>query len=518
MTQPFVSRRVNWSTLTATHAQQRSDQAAIRFQGQTITWGQLDDRVNRLANWLSNHGVAEGDRIALITLNQPEFLETLIAAARLGAIAVPLNFRLSREEVSYILTNSEPNAIVVDSSLTGLIADKIGKSWSGAEILVINSSETELLTHATPYANAISTLGDKHPAADVDENSPAMILYTSGTTGYPKGAVLTHLNLFVQGITNIRAFRMFGDEIVMVATPLFHIAAIASVIPVMIIGGTTVVHPVGAFNPKEVIDVLEQEEVTSVFFVPTQWQAIIDDPSIAQRDLALRVTSWGASPATTALLEKMTRTFPGAVNVATFGQTEMSPVTCILNGEDATRKLGSVGKPVSFVQVRIVDEDMRDVPVGEVGEIVYRGPNLMLEYWRSPEATETAFEGGWFHSGDLVRSDEEGFIYVVDRKKDMIISGGENIYCAEIENAIAAHEAVSEVAVIGRKDERWGEVPVAVIVPREGYTFPDSGELNKWLSDRLASYKRPKYIEVVEELPRNASGKIQKNSLRKTYS
>jgi fatty-acyl-CoA synthase len=189
--------------------------------------------------------------------------------------------------------------------------------------------------------------------------------------------------------------------------------------------------------------------------VPTQWQALCADSSVTSRDLALRVISWGAAPASDTLLRRMAEVFPEATNIAVFGQTEMSPVTCVLDGVDALRKLGSVGKPISTLAVRVVDAELRDVPAGEVGEIVYRGPTTMAGYWRNPEATAAAFDGGWFHSGDLVRRDEEGFVYVVDRKKDMIISGGENIYCAEVENALAAHPAIAEVAVIGRPHDRW---------------------------------------------------------------
>jgi fatty-acyl-CoA synthase len=215
------------------------------------------------------------------------------------------------------------------------------------------------------------------------------------------------------------------------------------------------------------------------------------------------------------VLQAMSDTFPDAVNVAVFGQTEMSPITCVLDGEDAVRKLGSVGKVIPTIQARIVDDEMNDVPPGQVGEIVYRGPTMMREYWRNPQGTADAFAGGWFHSGDLVRQDEEGFIFVVDRKKDMIISGGENIYCAEVENALFAHPKVLEAAVIGRPDHRWGEVPVAVVALRGDDLTLD--ELSAFLDDRLARYKHPKELVVVDALPRNASGKVVKGELRKNH-
>jgi fatty-acyl-CoA synthase len=213
----------------------------------------------------------------------------------------------------------------------------------------------------------------------------------------------------------------------------------------------------------------------------------------------------------------MAETFPDALNVAVFGQTEMSPITCVLNGADAIRKLGSVGKVIPTIAARVVDDDMNDVPPGEIGEIVYRGPTMMQGYWNKPEATAEAFAGDWFHSGDLVRVDDEGFVYVVDRKKDMIISGGENIYCAEVENVLFEHPQIREAAVIGRADDRWGEVPVA-IVALTGAEPLTLTELEPFLNERLARYKHPKDLVLVEELPRNASGKVIKPLLRKTYS
>jgi fatty-acyl-CoA synthase len=212
----------------------------------------------------------------------------------------------------------------------------------------------------------------------------------------------------------------------------------------------------------------------------------------------------------------MAATFPGVANVATFGQTEMSPVTCVLDGDDALRKIGSVGRPVPANAVRIVDEEMNDVRQGEVGEIVYRGPNLMSGYWNKPEATAEAFEGGWFHSGDLVREDADGFLYVVDRKKDMIISGGENIYCAEVENVLAAHPAVADVAVVAAPHERWGETPVAVVVAADPAAPPTLDDLADWCRTRLASYKKPTQLLLLDALPRNASGKVLKPVLRQT--
>jgi fatty-acyl-CoA synthase len=285
--------------------------------------------------------------------------------------------------------------------------------------------------------------------------------------------------------------------------------------PAMTLGTPTVIHPVGGFDAGELLDVLAAEKVTGLFLVPAQWQAVCAAQQAAPRDLRLRRLSWGAAPASDTLLRQMSQTFPDAKILAAFGQTEMSPVTCMLLGEDAIRKLGSVGKVVPTVAARIVDENMRDVPIGEVGEIVYRAPTLMAGYWNNPRATAEAFAGGWFHSGDLVRSDDEGYIWVVDRKKDMIISGGENIYCAEVENVLAAHPAIVEVAIIGRAHEKWGEVPVAVAAVSAAELRLE--ELDDFLNERLARYKHPKVLEIVDSLPRNPAGKVLKNELRARF-
>jgi fatty-acyl-CoA synthase len=278
-----------------------------------------------------------------------------------------------------------------------------------------------------------------------------------------------------------------------------------------------VIMPTAPFTAESTLDIVESESVTGLFLVPAQWQALCAHPDATRRSRSLRTISWGAAPASQLLLEQMAETFPHTEIVSVFGQTEMSPVTTSLPSEDAVRKIGSVGKPIPTVAVRIVDDEMNDVAPGEVGEIVYRGPTLMAGYWNKPEATAEALRGGWFHSGDLVRQDGEGYIYVVDRKKDMIISGGENIYSAEVENALARHPAIADVAVVGARHDRWGETPIAIVVAADPTAPPVLEEITEWLRDRLASYKKPTALVVLDELPRNAAGKVLKHELRARY-
>lgn len=504
-TAPAWTFRNHWMSHVGRHAQMQPEGTALRYQGVETTWAALDQRSRRLAGGLRSLGVEAGDRVALLCLNHPQFVEIVLAANHLGAIAVPLNFRLTPPEVAYVLQDSGAKVIFVDTPLMPVVPDDA------------TPTVVEVPSAAADNSAYADLLGEPIEPGDVPESATALLMYTSGTTGRPKGAMLSHANLAVQSMTCIRAMETFDEsDIGFMTAPFFHIAGLGSLAPNLLLGVPTVIHPLGAFDPAAVLDAYEREGATVVFNVPQQWQLLCAEQAARPRSLKLRVLTWGAAPASDALLRQMGSTFDGLI-VAVFGQTETSPVTCVLRGEESLRKLGSVGRPIPTIQYRVVDEAMADVPVGTVGEIVYRGPQVMQGYWNKPAETAAAFAGGWFHSGDLVKQDEEGFVWVVDRKKDMIISGGENIYCAEVENAIADHPAVLEVAVIGRADAQWGEVPVAHVSLRPDTTLTIE-ELAAFLGDRLASYKRPKELVILPALPRNASGKILKTTLRRSDS
>jgi fatty-acyl-CoA synthase len=509
--QPYLARRQNWTNQLARHALMQPDATALRFLGHTTTWGELDRRVTALAGALNRRGVSVGDRVLILMLNRTEFVESFLAVNKLGAIAVPANFRMTPPEIAYLVSDCQAQVVITESVLANVATAVRDIDATLSTVIVAGGGDDAVLD----YDELIAEPGDGVQPVDIPNDSPALIMYTSGTTGRPKGAVLTHTNLAGQAMTFLFTNGAdLNNDVGFIGVPLFHIAGIGNMIVGLLLGLPTVIYPLGAFDPGALLDVREAEEVTAIFLVPAQWQAVCAEQQSNPRKLQLRVLSWGAAPASDTLLRSMSETFPGTQILAAFGQTEMSPVTCMLLGDDAIRKLGSVGKVIPTVAARVVDENMNDVPVGQVGEIVYRAPTLMAGYWNNPKATAEAFAGGWFHSGDLVRLDEEGYVWVVDRKKDMIISGGENIYCAEVENVLAAHPAIVEVAVIGRADEQWGEVPVAVAAV---HTDLDLGDLDQFLSERLARYKHPKALEVVDVLPRNPAGKVLKTELRARF-
>lgn len=511
--QPYLARRQNWVNQLERHAMMQPDAPALRFVGNTMTWADLRRRVAALAGPLSGRGVGFGDRVMILMLNRTEFVESVLAANMIGAIAVPLNFRLTPTEIAVLVEDCVAHVMLTEAALAP-VAIGVRNIQPLLSVIVVAGGSSQ--DSVFGYEDLLNEAGDVHEPVDIPNDSPALIMYTSGTTGRPKGAVLTHANLTGQAMTALyTSGANINSDVGFVGVPLFHIAGIGNMLTGLLLGLPTVIYPLGAFDPGQLLDVLEAEKVTGIFLVPAQWQAVCTEQQARPRDLRLRVLSWGAAPAPDALLRQMSATFPETQILAAFGQTEMSPVTCMLLGEDAIAKRGSVGRVIPTVAARVVDQNMNDVPVGEVGEIVYRAPTLMSCYWNNPEATAEAFAGGWFHSGDLVRMDSDGYVWVVDRKKDMIISGGENIYCAELENVLASHPDIAEVAVIGRADEKWGEVPIAVAaVTNDDLRIEDLGE---FLTDRLARYKHPKALEIVDALPRNPAGKVLKTELRLRY-
>ncbi|MFI6367661.1 long-chain-fatty-acid--CoA ligase [Nocardia sp. NPDC050630] len=510
--EPARSRRRHWNNQVRRHALMIPDHPALRFLDRTVTWRELYDRSSALAGALRQRGIEPGDRVLTVMLNRPEYLETLLAVTAVGAIAVPINIRMSAGEAVFIATDVGAKAVITDDAMAELAATVAADCPDIEFVVGVDGSQQGQLR----YEQLISDTMGELPDIDVHDDSIALILYTSGTTGRPKGAMITHANLNAICMAFIDSLSCRRGDVVSVAVPLFHIGGIASVLPQLYFGGPAVIHPMGDFDADRTLDLFEHEGTTWVFLVPAQWQAVANAQLRRPRNTRLRVLSWGAAPASDTVLRAMGDAFPDAETVAVFGQTESTGFACYLDGRYSLSKLGSVGVATSAVEVRVVDDEMREVPIGEVGEIVFRGPTVMAGYWQRPDATNEVFAGGWLHTGDLGRQDDDGFLYIVDRKKDMIISGGENIYCAEVENTLMDHPAIAEVAVIGRADERWGEIAVAVLALHEDQTL-SRDELAEFLGPRLARFKHPKDLVFVDQLPRNASAKVLKTVLRDKY-
>jgi acyl-CoA synthetase (AMP-forming)/AMP-acid ligase II len=494
------SRKFVLPELTGRACRSRPDHPAVVYGETMRTHAQLHDRAARLASVLAERGVQAGDRVALLLHNRIEFVEALLACHRRGAVAVPINFRLASDEIEYILADSDASALIHDS-------DDAPRAEVGLVLEV-----------GPAYEDAVASASPRRDTPELFEDDVALMCYTSGTTGRPKGALLTHRSLVASTLSWIHEMRAGQDDVWLSGQPLFHIGGINGLLPFLVLGATVIITPSTTFDPEAMLGLIESHGVTMCIFVPTQWATICGSPAVGRVDPEqLRVAMWGASPAPLPTLEAMASAFPRAAIVSAYGQTEMSGATTLLKGSDSTRKMGSVGKPMLGVELRVVDDALRDVPTGVVGEVVYRGPNVMAGYHQQADATEEAFGGGWFHSGDLARLDHEGYLWLVDRKKDLIVSGGENVYPAEVERVLLDHPGVADAAVIGVPHPRWVETPVAFVV-RSGRLEVDEGELIAHCREYLAGYKKPSAIVVVDELPRNAGGKVLKRVLRETYS
>lgn len=507
-----LSRSVSMLGKLQRHAHELPEHNGILFEGRLISWREYWDLVLFFAQELRDLGVGKGDRVAAVLTNRPELLIATLAANALGAIIVPINFRLAAGEIAFIIDNVDPAVLLVEAPTQEVTTLALLETTSQPTLI---DCEARDLLDLQAYPN------DSLPLDDIVIANPAddfVILHTSGTTGNPKGAVLSNLTVYSAAIQNATRWSTNpGEGVVMLAPPLFHVGSFLSSQNALAAGAAALVVPSSGFDAEHTIAMMRRDAVTAAFMIPQQWSMLCD---IIEREgndgLSITHPSWGGAPATEKLLTRMAQCMPNAQITAVFGQTETAGTAVTLPFEDSLRKIGSVGKPTAEASVRIVDHAMNDVGVDEVGEIVYRGPCVMSRYWNNPEATAEAFTGGWFHSGDLVRRDAEGFIYVVDRLKDMVISGGENIYCAEIENVLAWHPDILEVSVVGRPDPKWGEVPVACIVPRESATAPTLESIREFLTGKLAAYKHPKAIKIYDILPRSTMGKILKTTLRET--
>ena len=476
-----------------------------------ITYRELADGADRVSAMLWSRGVRTGDSVAYIGENSPEFIEVLFGAVQLGAVFVPLNTRLAPPEISHVLTDCAARVLIHDPEFTDRVAPGVAAAGT---VHVIATGEGD---DATPgLGRLISTTRAGHIEADVALTDPAAILYTSGTTGSAKGAVLTHQNLTWVALNCLVDYDLVSTDVALMISPLFHAASLGmGMLPVLLKGGTIVLER--GFEPGRALELIERHRVTMLSGVPTTFQLMADHAAWASTDLSsLGKLTCGGSAVPSRILNAYEER--GLSFSQGYGMTEASPGVTSLPPEMTRAKQGSVGLPHFFTDIRIADESGAMVPRGTVGEIELIGPNVFPGYHGLPEATAAAFTSdGWFRSGDMGYLDPDGFLYISDRLKDMIISGGENIYPAEIENAIDDLDDVTGVAVIGVPDERWGEVPWAILTVRPGASVT-TDDVRAHLDGRLARYKLPKNVVVVDELPRTASGKVRKADLRARFS
>ena len=487
---------------------------AVWFEGTTTSHLEFSERVRRTAAVLAGLGVRAGDRVAWTGGNHPSALETLYACGQLGAIWVPVNARLTAPEAEYVLAHSGAS-VVVHGRDHGRLADALRDRLPDVGAWIAAEPPTDGGADSLPYEDLLAAADPQPRDEPVALTDPCLVMYTSGTTGRPKGAVLTHGNMTWNAVNQFMGMDFTQDERTLALAPLFHIGGLnGTVNPALLRGGCAVV--VRRFDPAETLRVIEEQRVSSFFAVPTMLDAMSRLPEFTTRDLsALRTI--GAAGAPLPLPTLRTWLDRGVTMQQAYGMTEAAPGCTVLDSADAARKVGSAGKPVFFTDVRVLRPDGTEAGVDEVGEVVVQGPNVMAGYWRDPERTAEVLVDGWYHTGDAGSVDDEGFLYIRDRYKDMIISGGENVYPAEVESALLELPGIAEAAVIGVPSEKWGEVGLALVVTEPGAALDAEG-VRAALRERLAGFKVPHRVEFVTELPKTATGKIRKPDLRARYT
>ncbi len=477
--------------------------------GERYDYAGLNERAARLAAAAREHwGLQEGDRLAFLGHSRAEFFAMLFGCAKAGLILVPLNWRLAVPELAVLMDDCEPGALIFGAEFADAAAT-LAERQPGLTLVALDGAAAGQRDYPADLAD---TEPDTRAHPDKDPDTPWYLLYTSGTTGKPKGVIQTFRMMLANYLNIGLAVNLSGDDVLLNVLPLFHTAGINLYSSAVFLAGGSVLVPRG-FEPDQALRALE-ERATVFFGVPAVYQALIDHPAFDGRRLE-RVRSWGCGGAPLSLPVAQ-RYVDQGIRVRTgMGMTETGPTVFLLDEDSVIDKIGSVGRPQLLTEVRIVDRDGRDVPEGEAGELLIRGPNITPGYWNRPDATAEAIRAdGWLHSGDVARRDADGYYYIVDRWKDMYISGGENVYPAEVEQVLEQHPAIAEVAVVGMPDERWGEVGKAYYGLRPDQDDPGDEALRAYCRERLAGYKIPKAFQAVDALPRNALGKVTKQELR----
>jgi acyl-CoA synthetase (AMP-forming)/AMP-acid ligase II len=494
------------------------DKPAFIFEGKRFSWAEADERINRLANALLGLGLKRGDHVAILSKNCHEYFETYFGCARSATICTAFNYRLTPYELHYVMENSEAKVVIVSDEFLDTFREIRPKLTMARHFIAIGDTPDDM----TGYDEFIAGASPEKPDVEQHEDDVVLQMYTSGTTGLPKGAMLTHRNLITNATGCSFGMQLQPNDCILMVAPLYHMAAGMCSLAVILQGGPILLHR--DFNPVAILDDMEGGEVTTALLIPVMINFLLQMPDVDKRDFSnIRGLIYGASPIPVEILRRAIEVFRCDF-VQGYGQTESSAVLCVLRPEDhvldgtpeETRRLASAGREVFGTEVRVVDENGNDVKPGEIGEVIGKGHNVMKGYWKMPQATAEAIRDGWLHTGDLGTVDEAGYVYILDRVKDMIISGGENIYSREVEEILHKHPAVADAAVIGIPDEQWGEKVKAFVVLREGKTATEQ-EIIDFSRQFLAGFKRPRSVDIIDSLPRNLSGKVLKKVLREPY-
>jgi fatty-acyl-CoA synthase len=505
----------NFASILRRHAEQRGDQPALIdvAAAHAYTFADLDKRVDALASILRDDGVRAKDVVALLMFNRAEFLEVLFATNRLGAIFLPLNWRLATEELMYVLGNAAARVLVSEPAFYSVLGTVLEHVESLAGLRSLDDRPP------TPW-KSLSEIGgrlrDGVRVADaaVEPDDLHRLMYTSGTTAHPKGVMISYDNLYWKNVSHILEFGINGADRTLIVGPLYHVGALdLPGVGTLYAGGSLVILP--KFDVSGVLGAIDRERPTNVWLAPAMVSALLEASDLASYDLSsIRFIIDGGEKMPVPLIRRLGEAFPNAWFADAYGLTETVSGDTFLDKARVIEKIGSVGKPVAHLELRVVGDDGGDVPSNTPGEIVLRGPKVFRGYWRNEEATRAAIDAtGWFHTGDIGRLDDDGYLYIVDRKKDMIISGGENIASLEVERVLYDHPAVLECAVVGQRHPRWGEVPVAFVVVRPQRPVT-ADELIGACTGRLAKFKVPTAVHFIEQLPRTPSGKVLKRALR----